>query len=163
MTCHWSIVRDTQYSFCITEIPECNIVYRSCSIMTIPLPQWRQPKSGCVVRSFQAFYLRPFFSTSKSVNSCGVLKGWPFLLHLFFASNRRLCGVVSESFWSITTCFILMMFDWESHHGGEECHSHVSGIRHIGRSIHSSDVIERHRACISILYIHPWILWDSWI
>jgi hypothetical protein len=27
------------------------------------------------------------------------------------------------------------------HHGGEESHSHVSGIRHIGRSIHSSDVI----------------------
>ena len=28
------------------------------------------------------------------------------------------------------------------HHGGEECHSHVSGIRHIGRSIHSCDVIQ---------------------
>jgi hypothetical protein len=27
------------------------------------------------------------------------------------------------------------------YHGGEECHSHVSGIRHIGRSIHSCDVI----------------------
>ena len=96
---HWGLLSVIpQLLFCITEIPECIIVYRSCSTVTIPLPQWRQPKSGCILsRSFRAFYLKPFFSTSQSAIHVEFFR-LAIFLHLFSTSNRGLCGVLLEFF-----------------------------------------------------------------
>ena len=46
------------------------------------------------------------------------------------------------------------------HHGGEECHSHVSGIRHIGRSTYHCDVI---KCMYPFVYPSMGLVEDPWI